>query len=507
MSDDPTQTLEQRVGDALHAEVDGVTPGADSLGPSAAGPGPPGAADGCWPGRVRPSWCGAVALSVPALRDDGTDVSTRPDPAPSTTTAPSTTAPPPTAVAPDLDAAVWPDPAGELFDDPVEATRSFVEAVVGVSDPRLSEFAPQGPDAGEVTVARRGEDGQATGIASTVSLRRLDGEHWFVTGAVQPFYMQIDSPLPVADVASPLTVTGTGSGYEGTVVVELRFAIRVGRRPRGGGHDRGGRRATGVLCRSDLRGGAAGRGARGPRRPGHRERRAELRRPPRPPRRPLERGAGGTDPDDRQRVRCRFRARVTAALALPQLRRGRGVAGGRGRGPPAVARRRRGDRRAVHHRASSASPRSTRSRRRTCGPTRPGSVSATATQAGGPPATSAVVHLVRFGPHADSPWEVVGTRDTGLTLDTPRYGTPTSSPATVGGTVTGVDECLVVQVRQTSSPAPLGEAPCVPAGGEGVPWQTTVAWSGASDPALTVVVWTGGHVQGVERFAVTGVPG
>ncbi len=99
---------------------------------------------------------GAVALSVPALRDDGTDVSTQPDPAPSTTTAPSTTAPPPTAVAPDLDAAVWPDPAGELFDDPVEATRSFVEAVVGVSDPRLSEFAPQGPDAGEMTVAAAG---------------------------------------------------------------------------------------------------------------------------------------------------------------------------------------------------------------------------------------------------------------------------------------------------------------------------------------------------------------
>ena len=47
----------------------------------------------------------------------------------------------------------------------------------------------------------------------------------------------------------------------------------------------------------------------------------------------------------------------------------------------------------------------------------------------------------------------------------------------------------------------------MPAGGEGFPWQTTVAWSGASDPALTVVVWTGGHVQDVERFAVTGVPG
>ena len=128
-------------------------------------------------------------------------------------------------------------------------------------------------------------------------------------------------------------------------------------------------------------------------------------------------------------------------------------------------------------------------------------------EAGGPPTTSAVVHLVRFGPHADSPWEVVGTRDTSLTLDNPRYGTRASSPAAVGGTVTGVDECLVVQVRQPSTAEPLGEAPCVPAGGESAPWQSTVAWSGGSDPALTIVVWTGGHVQGVELFAVTGVTG
>jgi hypothetical protein len=126
---------------------------------------------------------------------------------------------------------------------------------------------------------------------------------------------------------------------------------------------------------------------------------------------------------------------------------------------------------------------------------------------GGAPSTAAVVHLVRFGPHADSGWEVVGTRDTSLTLDMPGYGARTASPAAVGGTVTGVDECLVVQVRQPSTAAPIGEAPCVPAGGESVPWQTTVAWSGASDPALTIVVSTGGHVQGVERFAVTGVPG
>ncbi len=117
--------------------------------------------------------------------------------------------------------------------------------------------------------------------------------------------MRIDSPLPVADVASPLTVTGDGKRLRGHGRRRAASAVRVGRRPRGGGHDRGGRRARAVLGRSDLRGGAAGRGARGPRRPGHRGRRAQLRRPPGPPRRPLERGARvSADHDDRQRVRC-----------------------------------------------------------------------------------------------------------------------------------------------------------------------------------------------------------
>jgi hypothetical protein len=119
--------------------------------------------------------------------------------------------------------------------------------------------------------------------------------------------------------------------------------------------------------------------------------------------------------------------------------------------------------------------------------------------------TAAVVHLVRFGAGDPAPWEVVGTRDTDLTLETPRYGSSVSSPVTVGGRITGVDENLRVQVRQVSSQAPIGEACCLPAGGQGTPWQTRVSFSGATDPALTIVVSTGGHVQGVETFAITGV--
>jgi hypothetical protein len=120
-------------------------------------------------------------------------------------------------------------------------------------------------------------------------------------------------------------------------------------------------------------------------------------------------------------------------------------------------------------------------------------------------ASAAVVHLVRFGTGDDAPWEVVGTRDTDLTLDTPRYGSTVASPLAVGGTISGVDESLRVQVRQPSSSAPLGESCCVSAGGERQPWSASVTFSGASDPALTVVVSTGGHAADVERFAITAV--
>ena len=116
---------------------------------------------------------------------------------------------------------------------------------------------------------------------------------------------------------------------------------------------------------------------------------------------------------------------------------------------------------------------------------------------------AANVHLRRYGSGPEAPWEVVGTADSTLTVDTPIYGTAATSPLAVGGLVTGVDESLRVQVRQPSSAEPLGESCCVPAGGERTPWESTVTFTGATDPALTVVVSTGGHVQDVERFAIT----
>lgn len=117
--------------------------------------------------------------------------------------------------------------------------------------------------------------------------------------------------------------------------------------------------------------------------------------------------------------------------------------------------------------------------------------------------TAAVVHLVKIGAGQDAPWEVVGTRDTTLTLTEPRYGSTVSAPVTVGGRITGVDESIRVQVRQPSGL--LGESCCLTAGGEDMPWTTTVSYQGATGAALTVVASTGGHAAEVERFAITGV--
>jgi hypothetical protein len=121
--------------------------------------------------------------------------------------------------------------------------------------------------------------------------------------------------------------------------------------------------------------------------------------------------------------------------------------------------------------------------------------------------TAAVLHLVRVGTGAAGtrPWEVVGSRDTSLTLEQPRYGSTVRSGVTAGGRITGVDESLAVTVRATDG-AVAGRLPGLPAGGEKRPWgPVSVPVHARPGATLTVVVSTGGHLLGVERFAITGV--
>jgi len=124
---------------------------------------------------------------------------------------------------------------------------------------------------------------------------------------------------------------------------------------------------------------------------------------------------------------------------------------------------------------------------------------------GAKPLVAAVVHLMRYGSGDQAPWEVVGTDDTTLSLTTPAYGASVTSPLTVGGRITGVDESIRLRVLDPGAEAPLGERCCLPAGGEQAPWSATLSFTADRGRTLTVVASTGGHVAEVERFAVTGV--
>lgn len=118
---------------------------------------------------------------------------------------------------------------------------------------------------------------------------------------------------------------------------------------------------------------------------------------------------------------------------------------------------------------------------------------------------AAILHLVQFGTAHDSPWVVVGSDDTTMTLEKPAYGSKVSSPMTIGGHITGVDESIVVSVlRMTSTGSDRTELARMPAGGDRAPW-TTGPVSFSQRGVLTIVASTGGHLQQVERFAIHGV--
>jgi hypothetical protein len=120
----------------------------------------------------------------------------------------------------------------------------------------------------------------------------------------------------------------------------------------------------------------------------------------------------------------------------------------------------------------------------------------------GNPINSAMLHLAKLGPDKDAPWEVVGSKDTTLSLTTPDYGSPVQSPVTVGGRITGVDESLRIQLRELDRSSAVGQLG-VPAGGQNTTWTGTVPFTGHG--VLTIAVSAGGHIATVERFAITGV--
>lgn len=149
---------------------------------------------------------------------------------PATTAAPETTEPattvapttePATTVAPAPDAvrtAIWPWFETDVrYTDPVEAAVGFATDYLGYVNPIASEFMAGDSRSGEVEI--RSFD---TGPATVVFVRQLtDDDSWWVLGAASE-NITIDEPEALAEVASPLTVSGTALAFEGTVDVQLR---------------------------------------------------------------------------------------------------------------------------------------------------------------------------------------------------------------------------------------------------------------------------------------------
>jgi Immunoglobulin-like domain of bacterial spore germination len=447
----------------------------------------------------------AAAVVLPRLAgrdggvstDDNPAATTEPTPAPGPTT-------PGGGVTTDEDA-LWPAPGGPRFPDPEDAARSFAGAVLGTADADVSAFRPGETGTGEVDVFTRPGSGR---VAGTLDMRRIDGTHWVVAEAVSAAVV-LEDPAAGATVSSPVTVTGSGHGYEGTIVVDLRLRSApdtvVGSEAviAGSGVDNAPFRAEVTLASSP--GGAGILLAR------------------------TDSGEGGTVTDfAARRVVVRSAGPSSSGTVVSPPTTGTGQPGAFAHQPlwPFASQAEADAWRAVYQAQGSQpwhlDPGQTAISfahdylgfteidtvtSQEVGATDAwiGVGAAQAPGDAGGPYRVAIVHLARYGAGSDAPWEVVGTRDTDLTLDTPRYGSTVSSPIQVGGVITGVDESLRIQVRQPGSSQPLGETCCQPAGGVDTPWSATVSYSGAGDGPLLIVVSTGGHLLDVERFAITGV--
>lgn len=218
--------------------------------------------------RVQGGVLGGVAVAAVALAvglsltaGDGTDVDVTeglvladdpPTTSPATTATTATTAPP-TTVAPAPTGpfpGIWPfaseaSLAGSAaddprFSDPAATAEAFAREYVGMLDPAVGEAQPAPAGSAPVTGAGtaegavhvelrpRGEDGEplpAGGASTVVTLVPYESPEgttvWTVTGAASPNVV-VEAPAAGAAVSSPAQVRGRATGYEGTVIAQVR---------------------------------------------------------------------------------------------------------------------------------------------------------------------------------------------------------------------------------------------------------------------------------------------
>lgn len=160
----------------------------------------------------------AIVVGVLALTgDDDETINTA-----GTTTQPTTSTTEPTTTteefAPTVDPSVpvFPDPStSRRFDDPVSVTHAFAGELLGFVDPILGGFAQGDNRSGEVEVR-----GFAQGNPTTVLVRQLEDDTWFVIGASVES-IRLDIPAQGTTITSPQPLEGAATAFEGHVAVRL----------------------------------------------------------------------------------------------------------------------------------------------------------------------------------------------------------------------------------------------------------------------------------------------
>jgi hypothetical protein len=465
------QPVEDRLRSALAAEADAAGPlaGGDSLGDirTRVRAGRRRRAAGL--AAVAAGVVVVAAVAVPRLAHDA---GVRTDDGPVATAPPSPSPSPNPVPAPADMVPVWPGPGGPTFTDPAAAARSFVRAAVGVADAPLSAVRADG------TVDVLAADGRTA--VSHLALRRDGAGHWSVLRATSD-QVSIGSPAPpgagAGPVASPVHVTGRAAG---PLNVDVRTSAAVpqivgtasashagtGRQPYavdvGLAASPGGQGIL-VAQAEATGGGVPAFAAHAVVLPAAESRVPGLMLWPFASAAEASSASAAWHADPEQTA-LRF---AHGYLGFSEI-------------DTVTSRDVRGDEAWIG--VGSHDPEAGRARE------------------------AAVLHLAQVGTGGVTAWEVVGSRDTSLTLETPRYGATVGPTFAVGGHITGVDESLRVQLHRLGAPGPVGESCCLPAGDVNTPWSTSVDVAPGTGPGvLTVVVSTGGHVAEVERFAITGV--
>jgi hypothetical protein len=156
---------------------------------------------------------GALVFVLVSQNDE--DVVAAPDPSTSSAPAP---APAPAGMPDDaeLDTVVWPGPdSGIRYTTPDAAAEGFAAGLVGFTDPIIGDFSQGDTASGEIEVRAR-DDGQPT----TVFVRRLSDDNWWVLGAVTEF-IELDQPAAGDTIANPAALAGRSTAFEATVNVSV----------------------------------------------------------------------------------------------------------------------------------------------------------------------------------------------------------------------------------------------------------------------------------------------